>query len=297
MEKEISVTYLGEKGSVMWKEAGFQLLFEEDKDLLSQAAIKCSVQVSDSEGSYARLPSNTEVVSPVFNITSSQKLNSSATLKIFHQASDVHIDQLCFLTSTDNLPPYDYRIVQGGHFTSTYGEISVQHFSFHTICHLGSHFGVKGVLSFMEKRYDASLYCSSRPMFVKSGYVWNIYLSIVKHCDIFRHSVKNYIKEEHQEDVKLVKGQVVRFNSIDNCITAHHQSDPSSSADFKLIEPDCMSLKCSDIKTYVSGRPPLLEYSLHSKSLCSLELKITLEGFEDKTIFTLRDIHLPGENS
>ena len=102
VEEEISVTYQGEKGSVMWKEAGLQLLFEEDKDVLSQAAIKYLVHVSDSEGSYARLPSMTEVVSSVFRFISSQKLNNSATLKIFHEASDVDIDQLHFLASTDD---------------------------------------------------------------------------------------------------------------------------------------------------------------------------------------------------
>ena len=152
VEKEISVTYKGEKSSVLWKEAGLQLLFEEDKDLHSKnAATKYLVQVSDSEGSYARLPSKTELVSPVFHISSSQKLDISATVKIFHQASDVDIDQLCFLTSTDDQPPYNYQIAQGGHFTSTYGEISVKQSSFFTICNLGFHYGVKGILSYMEK--------------------------------------------------------------------------------------------------------------------------------------------------
>ena len=296
MEKEISVTYQGEKGSVMWKEAGLQLLFEEDKDLLLQAAIKCSMQVSDSEGSYARLPSKTEVVSPVFHISSSQKLNTSATVKIFHQASDVDIEQLRFLTSTDNLPPYDYQIVQGGHFTSTYGKISVQHFSFFTICNLGFHHGVKGVLSCMEKKFEASLYCSSRPKLVKSGYTWNIFLSVVKHCDIFSHSVKKYIKENLQDSVQLVPGKVLLLDDIHKSITAHHQFDPSSPADVILTEPTCKDLMRKDIKRYVSGLPPLLVYNLHFKSLCSLVLKIRLEGIGKETIFTVRDIHLPGKS-
>ena len=297
VEKEVSVIYHGEKGSVQLKDAGLQLLFNEDKDLRSQAAIKCSVQVSDSEGSYARLPSNTEVVSPVFRVSSSQKLNSSATVKIFHQASNLDIDQLRFLTSTDAQPPYDYHIVQDGHFTPTYGEISVQQSSFVTICNLGFHYGVKGVLSYMEKACEASLYCSSRPKLVRSGYMWNIYLSVTKNCDIFSRFVKKYIKEKHQEDVTLVTGQVLYFNAINKQVTAHHHFDPSSAADVTLFEPSCKSLKRKDIKNFVSGRPPLLEYSLHSKSLCSLELKITLEGFEKETTFTLTDVHLPGENS
>ena len=296
MEKEISVTYEGEKGSVMWKEAGLHLLFEKDKDLLSQAAIKFSVQVSDSEGSYARLPSQTKVVSPVFHISSSQKLNTHATVKIFHKASDVDIDQLCFVTSTDNLPPYDYQIVQGGHFTSTYGEISVKQSSFFTICQLGFHHGVKGVLSCMEKKFEASLYCSSRPKLGKSGYTWNIYLSVVKHCDIFSRSVKKYIKENHQDSVQLVPGQVLLLDNIHKSITAHHQLHTSAPADVILTEPVFKVLKRTDIKRYVSGLPPLLVYNLHFKSLCSLELKIRLEGIEEETIFTVCDIHLPGKN-
>ena len=297
MEKEVSVIYHGAKGSVQWKEAGLQLWFEEDKDLHSQAAIKCLVQVSDSEGSYARLPGKTKVVSPVFHISSSQKLKSSATVKIFHQASDVDIDQLRFLTSTDTQPPYNYQIVQGGHFTSTYGEISVQQSSFVTICNLGLHYGVRGVLSYMEKSYEASLYCSSQPKQVKSGHTWNIYLSVTKNCDIFNRSVKRYIKENHHEDVTLVRGQVLRFDAINKQVTAHHHFDPRSAADVTLIEPNCNSLKRNDIKKFVGGRPPLLEYSIHSKLLCPLELKITLEGFEEVTTFTLTDIHLPGKTS
>ena len=293
----MSVIYHGEKGSVQWNETGLQLLFEEDEDLLSQAAIKCSVQVSESEGSYARLPSNTEVVSPVFHISSSQKLKSSATLKIFHQAFNVDIDQLRFLISTDAQPPYDYEIVEGGHFTSTYGEISVKHFSFYTICHLGFHFGVKGILSCMEKAYEASLYCSSRPKLVKSGYTWNIYLSVVKNCNIFSHCVMKYIRENHQDDVKLLTGKVCCFGDIDKSVTAHLHVHPSSPVGIILTELSGKSLSCKKIKKYVSGRPPLLEYSLHFKSLCMLELKITLEGFEEKTTFTLNDTHLPGKNN
>ena len=296
VEKEISVTYQGEKSSVLWKEAGLQLLFEEDKDLHSKnAATKYLVQVSDSEGSYARLPSKTEVVSPVFRISSSQKLDSSATVKIFHQASDVDIDQLRFLTSTDDQPPYDYQIAQDGHFTSTYGEISVKHFSFFTICNLGFYHGVKGVLSYMEKKFEASLYCSSRPKLVKSGYTWNIYLSVVKHCDIFSHSVKKYIKEKLQDSVQLIPGQIILLDNIHKSITAHHQLHTSSPADVILTEPTCKDLMCTDIKRYVSGHPPLLVYSLHFKSLCSLELNIRLEGIEKETSFTVRDIHLPGK--
>ena len=121
---------------MLWEEAGIQMIFEDNKDLSSQEATNCLVQVSSTEGSYSRLPSNTKAFSHFYLISSYKNLNTAVTLKIFSQTAEEDIHQLRFLTSTDNLPPYNYRILYGGQFTSTNGEITVERLSFYTICML-----------------------------------------------------------------------------------------------------------------------------------------------------------------
>ena len=149
MEKEISVTYKGEKSSVIWWDGGILMKLEEDKDHRLQDATKVSIQKFNSEGSYSRLPSNSEVAIQVYFINSSKTLKRTATIRIYHKAREVDINQLCFLTSTDEQPPYDFNILKSGHFTSAYGEIAVERFSFFTICRLVKQLGFRGVLYYM----------------------------------------------------------------------------------------------------------------------------------------------------
>ena len=268
--------------------------FEENKDISSQEATKCLVQVSSTEGAYSRLPSNTKAFSRFYHISSSKNLNTAVTLKIFHQAAEEDIHQLRFLTSTDNSPPYDYKILYGGHFTSTYGEITVERFSFYTICKLYAYHGVKGVLSYMETSFEASLYRSLQPTPLDSGYRWNLYLSVVKNCDVFSHCVKRYIQEEYEDRVKLVTGQVVFFSDTHDCVTPQHNLKTNSSQNISLEEPDHSVLRFVDIIEYVDGRPPLLVYAIHCKPKCSLELKFFLDGLLEPNQLTLRQSHLPG---
>ena len=271
--------------------------FEESKDISSYEAIKCTVQVSNTEGAYSILPSNTKSLSRFYHISSSKNLNTAVTLKIFHYAADDEIHKLRFLTSTDNSPPYNYRILDGGHFTSIYGEITVERFSYYTICMLYVYHGVKGVLSYMETRCEASLYCSIQPTLINSQYRWNLYLTIVKHCDIFRHCVKNYIHEEFQDKLRKVSGHVVLFDNNYYCVTVCHSLTSDSSQNIILKEVDHDNTLCHErISNYVDGYPPLLVYSIQGIPNCLLELKFTLGGFQEAKHFSIDQFQLPGKN-
>ena len=270
--------------------------FEENKDLSSQEATKCLVQVSSTEGAYSRLPSNTTALSRFYHISSSKNLNTAVTLKIFYQAAEDDIHQLRFLTSTDNSPPYNYRILCGGHFTSAYGEITVERFSFYTICKLYAYHGVKGVLSYMEIHYEARLYRSIQPTLLDSGYSWNLYLSVVKKCDIFSHCMKKYIQEEFEDKLKMISSHVVIFDDDCDSITVHHGLKTNSPQNVFLEEVDHDNTLCHEhISDHVEGCPPLLVYNIQGKPNCSLELKFTLDGLQEAKQFTMRQSQFPGK--
>ena len=271
--------------------------FEENKDISSQEATKCLVQVSSTEGAYSRLPSNTTALSRFYHISSSKNLNTAVTLKIFHQAAEDDIHQLCFLTSTDNSPPYNYRILYGGHFTSSYGEITVERFSFYSIFKLYAYYGVKGVLSYMETTCKASLYRSSRPTPLDSGYRWKIYLSVVKNCEIFTDCMKKYIKEEYQENIMLVSAFVTNLDDPCSSVTADVNFTTNSPTNVILDEPSSNVLCKTEIIEYVEGHPPLFVYNLYAQQQSSVELKIVLQGFNEDLTFVLRQFDLPGEIS
>ena len=294
VEKEISITCKGERASALWEEGGIQMRFEESKDISLYEAIKCTVQVSNTEGAYSILPSNTKALSRCYHISSSKNLNTAVTLKIFHRAADDDIHKLCFLTSTDNSPPYNYRILDSGRFTSSYGEITVKRFSFYTICIHVYHW-VKKVLSCMETRYEASLYCSIQPTLRNLPHKWNLYLFIVKDCNIFRQSVKNHIHEEFQDKVRKISGDVVLFDNGCDCITVCHNVSPQKDVYLKEVGHH-NTLRHEHINNYVDGCPPLLVYSVQGNLSCFLELKFTLGGLQEEKQFSIDQSQLPGKH-
>ena len=262
-----------------------------------QEATKCFVQVSKNEGAYSKLPSNAKPLSRFYHISSSKSLNNTAvTLRIFYQAAKEDIRQFCFLTSTNNAPPYNYKILYGGHFTSTYGEISVESFSLYTICQLYAYHGMKGILSYMERSYEARLYCSIQPTTLNSGYRWSIYLSVVKNCYIFTNTMKTYIQEEFEDKLKLVSKHVVIFDDAHDFITVHPNLSTNSPESVFLDEVDHESnLSKELIMHHVDGCPPLLIYRIHGRQSCSLDLKFTLKGLQKEKHFTLHQYDLPGK--
>ena len=272
---------------------------EEDKDHRYQDATKCSIQKFSSEGSYSRLPSNSEVASQVYFINSSKPLKSTATIRIYHQAREVDIDQLCFLTSTDEQPPYDFNILKGGYFTSAYGEITVERFSFFTIIRCFKQLGFRGVLYYTEKSYEASLYHSKQPLSQGSKFKWNLYLSVTKNCHVFRSCLKHYIKEEFNEDVELVSKCIVKLNRAADSIAASMSmgTSPPSQDQVCLYEPDTTSFQKTDIRNYIDGCPPAFVYRLLAMPSSKFSIEFVMEGFERNCKFSLHQYHLQGERN
>ena len=272
--------------------------FEEDKNHGLQDATKFSIQMFNSEGSYSRLPSNSEVASQVYFINSSKPLKRTATIRIYHQTREVDIDQLCFLTSTDEQPPYDFNNLKGGQFTSAYGEITVERFSFFTICHLMNQYGFRGILYYMENSYEASLYRSKQPSSQGSKLKWKLYLSVTKNCLVFRSCLKHYIKEEFNEDIELVSKFIVKLNRTADSITASMSMGtlPPSQGQVRLYEPNTTSFQKTDIKNYVDGCPPAFVYRLLAMPSSKFNIEFVMEGFERNCKFNFDQDHLQGEN-
>ena len=299
MQKEISVAYKGEKSSIIWREGSILMKLEEDKDHRLQNATKFSIQKFSSEGSYSRLPSNSEVASQVYFINSSKPLKTTATIRIYHQAREGDIDQLCFLTSTDEQPPYDFNILKGGQFTSAYGEITVERFSFFTICHLVKQHGFRGVLYYMEKSYEASLYHSKQPSSQGSKFKWNLYLSVTKNCHVFRSCLKNFIKEAFNDEIELVSNCIVKLNCTTDSITASMSmgTSPPPQDQVCLYESNTTSFQKTDIRNYIDGCPPAFVYRLIATPSSKFNIEFVMEGFERNCKFNLHQYHLQGEKT
>ena len=294
-EKDISVTYNGERGSLDWEEYGLTLLFEES-DLSGEN--KCPVHVTAGESGAFRFPDKVERASTVYHIDCPKQLHASVTLRIQHSLAKEDIPHLCFVTCSEDQPPYDCSIVHGGHFTPNYGEIIINKFSLYSIGRY-TRLRVRNVLSILERSYAASFYRSVQPTPLRSGYSWNIYMSAVKNCSIFRNSVQQYIKDEYKDEVKWEAGGVVHFDSDHIDIKALTSYESGNQDDFSLEESGLDSLRENDISSYVDGCPPHIKFVLKMKGGCPFKMKggcpfkirFTLQGFREPNTFTYS--HLP----
>ena len=278
--------------SCLWEEDGLEMIFQQSKEFHSHEACRCFVQMSNTAGSDSILPVSAEAVGRYYNISSTKNINTAVTLRIFYRRAENDTDQLFFLTSTDVSPPYNYQVLHGGHFTSTYGEITVETFSFYTICRLFLHYGLSGILANMENKFKASLYRSNQPTPQSR---WNIYLVVVKDYDVFSRWVKTYIQDYYNESVTLVTEQVVLLSDDVDYVTGSYNCETSSPQNISVHEPDQRILNHSDIRDYVDGRLPLLKYSIGSSSNCSFNLKFMLDGVQEpECCFTLRESDLQG---
>ena len=283
-KKDISVTYNGERGSLDWEEYGLTLLFKES-DLSGEN--KCPVHVTAGEFGAFRFPDIVERASTVYHIDCPKQLHASVHLRIHHCLAKEDVPHLCFVTCSEDQPPYDYSIVHGGHFTPTYGEIIINKFSLYSIGRLLTRFRVRGVLSLFERSYAASLYRSVQPIPIHSGYSWNIYVSAVKNCSIFQRCVQKYIKDEYKDEVKLEARGVVHFDSDHSDIKALTSYESGNQGDISLEESGLDSLRKIDISSYVDGCPPHIKFVLQMKHGCSLQkIRFTLKGFRKPNTFT-----------
>ena len=297
MEKEISVTYKGEKSSVIWKEGGILIMLEEDKDHRLQDDTKCSIQKFNSEGEYSRLPHNSVVVSQVYFINTSKPLKRTATIRIYIQTKKVDIDKLHFFTSTAEQPPYDFKAIKGGYFTNTYGEIKVKRFSFFTICHLNKPRRFQTLLNYMEKSYEVSLRCSKQPSYHGSKLEWKLYLNVTENINFIRSNLKTFIREEFNDNVEQVSSSIVKFNRDVKSITVFTSmgNSPPSHDEVCLYEPSSTSIRKADIRKYTDGCPPGFVYHLIAIPNIKFNIEFVIKGFEGNCKFNLHQYHLQGE--
>ncbi len=287
-DKEILVTYKGQKGSVDWRECGLELQFEKDQ---SGDGSNCPIHISIGSGAYSRYPNRVQPLSKVYRIHSHKKLNTSVTIRIQHNEKD-DMENLCLITCTEDQPPYSYNILHNATFTSEYGEVVVSRFSLYSIARLITKYRVRGALSLLEKTYEASIYISSAP-----NALYNIYVSILKNCPIFKNCMENHIKYRYDDkEVKLLESRVVRFDEEDKNVTTKIVCNTNSSADVFMNEVGCYSLRKIDISSFVDSCPPHLKFQLNYTPGCSATVQFTLKGLEPPNEFVLYHTQLPGKN-
>ena len=165
----------------------------------------------------------------------------------------------------------------------TFGELCVYH-------------GMEGALSYMKTSYEARLYCSIQPTLIGSVYSWNLYLSVVKRCDIFSRCMEKYIEEEFEEKLNMVTRHVVIFDDEYDCITVQLKLKTNSLQNVFIEEIDHDGTLCHDyIRQHVDGCPPLLTYKIYAIQNCSLELKFTLNGLTEAKLFIMTQYDFPGK--
>ena len=292
VESDTSVTYKGEKGCLNWEDNGIALLLD-DSDSPSEAR-ECSINVSAGERGAFRYP-NKEYVKPaskMFYIQCPKHLKN-VTIRIKHNVAKEDIDHLRFITCSEDQPPYNFNILENGDFTSTYGEITVKKpsHSFCSIVQLLITHRVKGILSIMEKSIGASLYCSLQPKLESSGYYsWNIYVSAVKNCLIFRKYMQEYIVQEYNDDVKFVATKLLELTQKEASVTVSTQCEADMRKNCHIEAAGSSSIRKVDIIRFVEGCPPHIKFVLQvNHKLCGSALKVTftLHGFKEPTKFNL----------
>ena len=180
---------------------------------------------------------------------------------------------------------------EGGRFTSTH--VMAGFYTFGMLC---AYHGMEGALSYMKTSYEARLYCSIQPTLIGSVYNWNLYLSVVKRCDIFSRCMKKYIEEEFEEKLKMVTRHVVMFDDNCDCMTVQLKLKTNSPQNVFIEEIDHDGTLCHDyIIRHVDGCPPLLTYKIHGKPNCSLKLKFTLHSLTEENHFIIRQYYFPGK--
>ena len=290
-ENDISVTYKGEKGCLKWEDNSLTLLLD-DSDSPSEAG-ECSINVSAGERGAFRYPNKGYVkpASKFFYIKCPKHLKTPVTIRIKHDVAKEDIEHLRFITCSDDQPPYDFNILENGDFTSTYGEISIKKpsHSFYSIVQLLITHRVKGILSIMEKSIGASLYCSLQSKLESSGYYsWNIYVSAVKNCLIFRKYKQKSIEDEYKDDLQLIAKEVVEFTQKEASVTVSTQCEPDMRENGRIEAAGSSSIRKIDIIRFVDGCPPHIKFVLLvNHKLCGSALKVTftLHGFQEPINF------------
>ena len=141
------------------------------------------------------------------------------------------------------------------------------------------------------KNYSISLYHSIDPKVTSSMYTWNIYVSAMKSC--LDNPAGKLIQDEYDERLKLASKITACFTNNEDFVTtfAHFEENEVS-----LNSSGNLSMKKTDISSYVYGCPPLIKYILQSKTTFhgkQISIKFGLQGLQEPKNFMLLHLSVP----
>ena len=172
---EIEIVLTDEAQSYEWADSGFKL--HTPHGVLPAGAVPCPVNVKASLSGQFEFPENSELVSPVYWISTPKNLRFSRPLTVHVQhcctVEERDDSDLSFVVAKCTQPdlPYKFKFLDGGRFVpnSSYGSISVTHFS---------------GLGIVSKQRRGRSYCARTYVAHKGGDRWRIHFVIVRDLDI-----------------------------------------------------------------------------------------------------------------
>ena len=167
--------FTDEAGSYQWMGSGFKL--HTPRGALPAKVFSCRITVQASLSEQFKLPENSELVSPVYWISTPKNLRFLCPLTVDFQhcgtVEERDDPDLSFVVAKCTQPdlPYKFKFLDGGHFdpNSSYGSISVTHFS-----------GL-GIVSKLRKSRP---YCARTYVANRGRNCWSVYFVIVRDLDI-----------------------------------------------------------------------------------------------------------------
>ncbi len=177
------VIYNGRSKEILWDKYGFSISLGSCN--ISAASEVVITAIANAECTF---PSDSKLVSGIFHIESSGTINSTSIIRIQHccpQSKD-----LTFVHCSDET--LEFTTLPEGAFTDTYGEITVNSFSYYAIVS-----DDRG-----KKEYLSSLYFSRQPNKHHEGQVycsWDMHISVVRNCSVYERRLELYYFYEEKE--------------------------------------------------------------------------------------------------
>ena len=170
--------------SYEWTDSGFKL--DTPHGALPAGAVPCRINVKASLSGQFEFPENSELVSPIYWISTPENLwfSKSLTVYVQHCGTVENRDDadLSFVVAKCTQPdlPYKFKFLDGGLFipNSSYGSISVTHFS---------------GLGIVSKQRRGRSYCARTYVTKRARDEWRVYFVILRDLDIVVKVLDKYI--------------------------------------------------------------------------------------------------------
>ena len=184
---EIDFVLTDEAQSYEWRDGGFKL--HVPQGAFPAGSAPCQINVKASLAGQFEFPENSELVSPIYWISTPKNLLflRLLTVHIQHCTSVENKDDsdLSFVVAKCTQPdlPYKFKFLNGGLFIpySSYGSISVEHFS---------------GLGIVSKKRKCQSYCARTYVASRGKNDWRVYFVIIKDLDIvLKVQANNYFTD------------------------------------------------------------------------------------------------------